>query len=161
MTKKADNINNYLNTLKGKIIGAIIASIVVCLVGWKDEIIANFDKGQALLEQQEYDTKLDSALVKRFSDYKFMDKFMSSPYMLDWRSNEREKLTDEIKHEDATKLKMSAYVSEGAGMDKKAMMDTFVVIMNERKQGKKFVTNSECIKNSKKYGRGQHAMQGI
>lgn len=161
MTKKADNINNYLNTLKGKIIGAIIASIVVCLVGWKDEIIANFDKGQVLLEQQEYDTKLDSALVQRFSDYKFMDKFMSSPYMLDWRSNERDKLTDEIKHEDATKLKMSAYVSEGAGMDKKAMMDTMIVMMNERKQGKKFVTNSECIKNSKKYGRGQHAMQGM
>ena len=160
MTKKTENLNNYLNTLKGKIIGAIIASIVVCLVGWKDDIISRFDEGQALLEQQEYDNKLDTALTARFSDYEFMNKLMSSPYMMDWRMAERIKLTDEIQHKDSTKLKMSAYLVKTTGMNKVALMDTMavMVIIHNENVKKKYVTNSECIRNSKEYGRGQHAM---
>ena len=161
MSKRANHINDFLNSLPGKIVGAIVGAILVALVGWKDEIVAEFNEGQALLDQQEYDNKLDTALTERFSNYEFMNKLMSSPYMMDWRMAEREKLTDEIKHKDATNLKMSAYISDGTGMAKKAMMDTMIVMVNERKQGKKFVTNSECIKNSKKYGRGQHTMQGM
>ncbi len=160
MSQRTDKVNNYLNTFKGKVIGAIMASILMILIGWKDDIVAQFNEGQALLEQKEYDEKLDTALTKRFNDPVWMGKMMNSKYMREWRANERHKLTEEIKHEDATKLKMSAYLSDETGMSKQAMMNTLVVIVNERKHGKKYVTNKQCIRNVKEYckGRGSHTM---
>ncbi len=160
MSKRTNIVNDFLNTFWGKFSGAIAMMLVVVIVGWKDDLVSRFDEGQVLLEQQEYDTKLDSALTLRFTDYEFMNKLMSSPYMMDWRMAERIKLTDEIQHKDSTKLKMSAYLVKTTGMNKVALMDTMavMVIIHNENAKKKFVTNSECIRNSKEYGRGQHAM---
>jgi len=162
MTKKTDKVNSFLNTLWGKITGAIIFSIVVCLVGWKDEVIAQFSEGQALLEQKQYNDKFDSRLYQQFNNLVFMDSLKRTKLYKAMSAQEREKLVKEIQHDDATKLKMSAYISDGTGMAKKAMMDTMIVMVTKHNKDvnnkKKFVTNSECIFNSKKYGRGQHAM---
>lgn len=152
----------FLNQLKKNWFAAMAVLIVTTSISQCDKAVAYLDEGADLKAQLEYDNKLDTALVQRFKDYKFMTNLMNSPFMIDWKRHEREKMVDDIKHKDSTKLKMSAYVSSAAGMDKKAMMDSLVVVMNLMKKGR-LISNDQCIRNSKEYcrARGRHTMVGM
>lgn len=154
-------MKNFINTVKKNWISAMVVLIVTTSITQCNKVVDYFDEGVSLKKQKDYDNKLDSALAIRFKDPVFMTKYVvNSPFFIDQRRKERASIVDDVKHQDSTKLKMSAYVSSGAGMDKKAMMDSMIVLMNMMKKGRP-VRNEQCIYNSKKYGRGLNQLRTI
>jgi L-asparaginase II len=77
--------------------------------------------------------------------------------MLDYKKREKELIIKEALHKgDSTKVKLSANLIAKTGMNKEAMADTLASIISNWVKSKGFVNQSECIYNSKMYGRGRN-----
>jgi len=114
-------------------------------------------KGKELEDNKILDSRIMSVMLSDSAQTKFVaqDKIKNFVHKV------RLEAFEDARHQDSLKVKMSAYLSTETGMTKEALMDTLAVILNERKVGKKFITNNQCIKNSKQYGRGRSVLTGM
>jgi len=155
-SKNSIVVNDFLNSLKGKIVGAVVALIVFSLVSKWDNVVKTFDEGVEAQEVSAFNSRLDTALSFRFKDPIFMTKYViNSPFFIDWRRNERDLIITNMKQRDSSQINMSAYLSSITGMNKISMMDTIGVMIKLHNKGRA-INNNQCIRNSKEYGRGQH-----
>ena len=83
--EKKNSINDFLNSLKGKIIGAVTGLIVIFLVAKSELIISTFDKGQKIENQIEFNNQLttafknDSIVFALMQNEKFVKLLFKSP----------------------------------------------------------------------------------
>ncbi len=90
-----------------------------------------------------------------------MSKAMNSSFMLDYKMDQKREWADSELHKDENKLKFSGTLVSKTGMNKDAMSDTLASMIKLHCEEKKYVTNDECVLNSKKYGRGQMKLKGM
>lgn len=119
-------INDFLNTLKGKIVGAIIGVIIVFLVAQWDAVVDTFDKGAQVEKQVDFNTMLieaskDKEVVKAFLESEsFVNVFFSSPLVQKNITEIGNELHAEIINQriskDSTKVSMRDYNAAGLNM---------------------------------------------
>jgi hypothetical protein len=97
---------------------------------------------------------IDERIKTQIISPEVLGKAMNSPFMLDYKRDQKKEWSDTELHKDQSKLKFSGTLVSKTGMNKEAMSDTLASMINEHCKNKSFVTNDECIRNSKKYGRG-------
>lgn len=90
-----------------------------------------------------------------------MSKAMNSPFMLDYKMDQKREWADIELHKSESHLKFSGTLVSKTGMNKEAMSDTLASMIKSHCLNKGFITNDQCIYNSKKYGRGQIKLTGM
>jgi hypothetical protein len=104
---------------------------------------------------------IDERIEVKIVSPEIMKKAMNSPFMLDYKMDQKIEWADSELHKDENKLKLSGTLVLKTGMNKDAMADTLASMIKLHCEEKKYVTNDECILNSKKYGRSQIKLTGI
>ena len=111
--------------------------------------------GKPLLEDY-----VDSRIDTRVSSPETLQKAMKSPFMMDYQINQKKRWEEENLNKESSRMKLSSKLISKTGMNKDAMSDTLANMIRIHCQNNKYVTNDECIFNSKKYGRGvSHLMR--
>lgn len=130
MNKLGNTINNFFNTLGGKISAAICVIIVTSLVAKWDSIVATHDKGEIIERREE--TKKDIMAI--MSEHAFFDTLMNTKPMLEYRAKQTVILTTQmLNSKDSNRVKFSALLSSATGMTLEALVDTLAVMVNERR----------------------------
>jgi hypothetical protein len=130
MGNKSEIVNNFLNTLQGKIIGAICGILVLTLVTKYEAIVETFDKGTVIERQEE--TKSD--IMEIMSQEAFFDSLMVTKPMVKYRAKQTVILTKQmLNSKDSNRVKFSARLSQATGMTLEALVDTLAVMVNERR----------------------------
>jgi hypothetical protein len=104
---------------------------------------------------------IDERIEVKIISTETMEKAMNSPFMLDYKRDQKKEWADAELHKDQSKLKFSGTLVSKTGMNKEAMSDTLANMIKQHCLNKKYVTNSECILNSKNYGRGSVRLTGM
>ena len=89
-----------------------------------------------------------------------MGKAMNSPFMLDYKKAQKKEWTETELNKEDGHLKFSGTLVSKTGMNKQAMSDTLASMIKDHCKNKRFVTNEQCILNSKKHckARGTHTL---
>ena len=99
---------------------------------------------------------IDNRIDKRAVSPEVITSIMTSPFMIDQKRIERNKILNDALHKsDSSKVKLSSNLVLKTGMNKEAMADTLASIIKNYCKNSGFVDNEQCIYNSKKYGRGR------
>jgi len=140
------DIQDFKGEGKKRIVTLVLAGISLWLVGWKDDIFS------AYKFKKEYDERVKMVdVADSVINYKttgpgaplFLGKMFNSPYMLEHKEKEKKQWTEESFHKDSAKAKMSTYLVMGTGMNRKAMEDTLVSMINWYKDHKKEVIDEK------------------
>jgi len=160
MKKNQSIVNDFLNSLKGKIIGAVCGVLCVFLIAKWDYVVKTFNYGKETKADIEFNNKLDSALTLKIQSKDFMSKVMTSPFMIDYKRDQHNEFINESLRKDSSKVKMSAYLSLKTGMTNEAVMDSLVSLLNRMKKGR-FINNDRCLQNISNNSRGIHRLTGM
>jgi hypothetical protein len=98
----------------------------------------------------EFNEKVEAVVSNQLKSAEFMTKVMNSPFMIDYKKQQRAELIKEALHKDSSKVKMSSYLSLKTGMTKTSVMDSLVVLLHGMKRGRP-INENECILITKKY----------
>jgi len=161
VSKKTNNVNEFLNTLKGKVIGAVCAIIVVFFMAKWDYVVDTFNYGAKTKADIELNEKVDKRVRSVMFTDSIMDKFLEQDKVQQFVQKVRVDAMKDAYHNDSSKVKISAKISAHTGMTTGASGDTIASMVVEWMKTKGFVNNSQCIRNSKEYGRGRNVMKGI
>jgi len=89
-----------------------------------------------------------------------LGKAMNSPFMLDYKQDQKREWEQIELNKEDSKLKFSYSLVNKTGMNKDAMSDTLASMIKQHCLNRRYVTEEECIKNTKKYckARERHTM---
>lgn len=124
-----------------------ISKILSAIVG---VLVALWFFGEPFLEDY-----VNSRIDFRVSSPETLQKAMKSPYMMDYQMSQKKHWREEELHKDNNKAKFSSTLMSKTGMNKESLGDTLAAIIKRNNLGIKYVTQSECILNSKEYGRSR------
>jgi len=147
MTEARQNkINDFLNSLKGKIIGALTGLIVLFLVAKWDAILATFDKGQAIENQISFNSNLktafnnDSVVSALMANEKFVQILFQSPtvqkHIEEIGEEIHNKIVVDVTKNDSNKVSMRAFVGMGAGVRDEEVLPILTEIVKAWDEGK-------------------------
>jgi hypothetical protein len=146
MTEGNQNkINDFLNSLKGKITGAVIGLIVLFLVAKWEAIISTFDKGKEIEKQIDFESSLTEALKKDtvvsslMKNKKFVELLFDSPVVKKHIEKIGDKLHDKIvvdvTKNDTNKVSMRSFVGMGAGIRDEQVLPIITEIVKAWNEG--------------------------
>jgi hypothetical protein len=147
MTKEEKNnsINDFFNSLKGKIIGAVTGLIVVFLVAKSELIISTFDKGKEIEAQIEFESKLkvalkkDSVVSSLMENEKFVKLLFESPTVkkhIEQIGEElHNKIVIDVTRSDSNKVSMRSFVGMGAGVRDEEVLPILTEIVKAWDEG--------------------------
>jgi hypothetical protein len=144
--EKKKTINDFFNSLKGKIIGAVTGLIVVFLVAKSELIISTFDKGQSVEKQIEFESNLkkafakDSVVSSLMKNEKFVKLLFESPTV---QKNIEEigeelhnKIVIDVTKNDTNKISIRSFVGMGAGVRDEQVLPIITEIVKSWNEGK-------------------------
>lgn len=165
MTKeKKDNINDFLNSLKGKIIGAVTGLIILFLVAKWEAVVYTFDKGKSIEKQIQFESNLidamknDSVVLTFLENEQFVKLFFQSTTVknhIDQVGVElHDKIVLDVTKNDTNKVSMRSFVGMNAEVRDEQVLPILAEIVkswNEKEIAKKKDVNT-IIKKSVKPG---------
>jgi len=119
-------LNDFLNTLKGKIVGAACVLIVVFLTAKWDSVVETFSTGENIQKQADFNSRMmksvnnDSVFNALINNPKFIDKMLGHPKVQEFTDNAgmniRDAIITDVTKKDSTKLNVNAYLSKELGI---------------------------------------------
>jgi len=148
MSQKTDNINNFLNTFKGKIIGAICGMIVVFLVAKWDAVVETFNAGENIQKEQEFNTDLikafntDSVTDALMSNEEFAKKILNHPVIskyvekvgVELHNRIRNQIVEDVIKNDTNKISMRSFVGKEADIRDEQVLPLLAEIIKAYKE---------------------------
>lgn len=145
MSKNTDIANEFLNSLKGKIIGAVAGLVVVFLIAKWDYVVARFDKGEEIAKQEVFEANLDKALKKPeiikllMENQEFVKLLFESPIVqkhIDEVGVElHDKIVLDVTKNDTNKVSMRSFVGMGAGVRDEQVLPILTEIVKAWNEG--------------------------
>lgn len=124
-----------------KILGAVVSILVAC-----------WFFGEPFLEDY-VDARIEAGVEAKMDDPVIVQKLLSNPLIVTYTERVEDEAIENIIKQDSNKVGMRTIIGQGTGIRDGFVTDTLIVMINERKS-KNYVSNAQCIFNSKKYGRG-------
>jgi len=101
---------------------------------------------------------VNNRIDARVSSPETLTKAFNSPFFIDYQKNKKKEWVDSELHKETNKVKFSSALMSKTGMNKESLGDTLAAIIKRNNLGIKYVTQSECILNSKEYGRSRNQL---
>jgi len=142
-------VNDFLNTLKGKIIGAVTGLIVVFLVAKWEYVKSTFDNGVQIEKESKFNHNLvrafktdsitDLAVDKLMSNPKFAKKILEHPdvknYVDEVGKGLRDEIVENVVKSDSNKVSMRSFIGKEADIRDEQVLPLISEIVKAWKDG--------------------------
>ena len=138
-------MNDFLNTLKGKLIGAICGLIILFLVTEQESIKATFNNGVAIEKQIEFDINLKQALKSDsiasiiMENENFVKLLFTSPIVKQHTDNLgkqlRKQIIADVMQKDTNKVSSRSYVAIELGIRDEAYLPLLTSVLGAFDRG--------------------------
>jgi hypothetical protein len=134
---KKNVVNDFLNSLSGKIVGAVTGLIILFLVAKWEAVVSTFDKGKGIEKQIQFEDNLvkafknDSVVLGFLENEKFVKLFFESPTVKknieQIGINLRSEIINDVTKNDSNKVSMRSFV----GMEAEIRDEQVLPIISE------------------------------